>query len=364
MVAGRRALHTTFATHAVRVPVIRAAFAYPERVNGPDREDEIDGADDWSPEADEPSWRDEPPGEDTVAIDPAFDDDLDAEPPLPLDPDPGWDEEPSVEAVDTRVTEPDTRVAEPETPDVSGSPEREPKKIGRRERVIGVLAIVAAFAIVGVLLQLIRAIPAIELPEPPPPAPTYSVEPIPDAARTEVYRSGVAATGTFIAATVNAEPAIAAEKVNDYTVRVEEGINVDPDATARFIQATLDDERGWAAFGRNAFRLVAASETPAFTITIAAPATVDALCGPDAKTDGLWSCFADGAIVVNSDRWHFMTPTFSDLDQYRAWLINHQVGRFLGQGTAYCGGEGQPSPVMAEQERILDRCVANAWPKL
>ena len=271
-------------------------------MSGPDHKDEIDGADDGSPAADEPFG--------------------DAENPEP------------------------------------------PQTIGRRERMIGVVAIVAVLAVVGVLLQWLRALPAIELPEPPPPAPTYSVEPIPDAARTEVYRSGVAGTGTFIAAGVSAEPAMAAPTVNDYTVRVEEGINVDPDAAARFIQSTLDDQRGWAAFGRNTFRLVAESESPAVTVTIASPTTTDQLCGEAAKTDGLWSCFADGAIVLNSDRWHFMTPTFSDLDQYRAWLVNHQVGRFLGQGTAYCGGEGQPAPAMAEQERTLDRCVANAWPKL
>ena len=52
----------------------------------------------------------------------------------------------------------------------------------------------------------------------------------------------------------------------------------------------LDDPRSWAGFGNNNFRLVADPEQAKLTITIASPATTDALCGPSARTQGLYSC--------------------------------------------------------------------------
>lgn len=232
---------------------------------------------------------------------------------------------------------------------------------------MGLSVIGVVFVALTLALQLMRTPPAGPVAPAGPtgtPDPTYSEQPIPDEARTSVYRSGVAASGVFLDATRSADPTLAAPTTNVYRVRVEEGINVDPDAAASFIQGVLDNPRGWAGFGRNNFRLVGGGdETAAFTVTIAAPATVDALCGADAATDGRWSCHVDGQVVLNSDRWHYLVPGFATAEEYRAWMVNHYVGRQLGQRVAFCRAQGTPAPVMAEQDHNLDGCLPNAWPR-
>lgn len=69
-------------------------------------------------------------------------------------------------------------------------------------------------------------------------------------------------------------------------------------------------------------------------------------------------------MVLNSDRWLHATPTFEDIDEYRAYLVNHEVGHFLGHGHAVCPGQGQPAPVMLQQSMDLGGCHPNAWPAL
>lgn len=242
------------------------------------------------------------------------------------------------------------------------------RTIGGRERLLGLAAIAAAFVLLTLALQLIRTptsgagvLPGFPAPSP---TPTYSEQPIPEEARTSVYRSGVAASGVFLDATQNLDPALSAPATNIYRVRAEEGVNVDPEAAASFVQRVLDDERGWAGYGRNNFRLVGTGDAQtAFTVTIASPATTDALCSTEAGTAGLWSCYVEGQIVINSDRWHYLVPGFTQPDDYRAWLVNHYVGLYLGQAIGYCQTKGGPAPVMAQQERDLDGCLPNPWPR-
>ena len=67
--------------------------------------------------------------------------------------------------------------------------------------------------------------------------------------------------------------------------------------------------------------------------------------------------------MLNSDRWRFMTPTYDDLGAYRAYLVNHEVGSFLGQGVATCPKPGANAPVMMQQGIDLGGCLPNAWPR-
>jgi len=249
-----------------------------------------------------------------------------------------------------------------------------PTRIPPSRQVAGLLALVAVFVAAGLGLQALRAGAA-----PPASAAAASADPtdalttptpgptpwvIPDVARTTVHRSGTPASGLFTTTTLGLEPALAAETTNPYTLRVETTANVEADAAARFVQQVLDDPRGWAGFGRNTSRWGADAGPARLVSTIASPDTTDARCGRRAATDGLWSCRVGGQVVLNSDRWHFMVPGYNNLDEYRAYLVNHHVGEFLGQRLAFCTEKGRPAPVMAQQDRTLDGCLPNAWPKL
>ncbi len=233
---------------------------------------------------------------------------------------------------------------------------------GRLQRLSGTIA-VTALLVVGTLFAVWIAVQPPPPPAPvPPPTPTPVA--IPSEARTKIYRSPMVGTGEFRVASLTIAPATPAKATNTYAVRVEDGANVDANEAATFIQKVLDDPRGWAGFGNNNFSLVPDAETAKLVITIATPDTADKLCGAPTKTQGLYSCRVKNAIVINSDRWHFMTPTYNNVEEYRAYAVNHFVGQFLGQRIAFCAKKGTPAPAMAQQDTNLDGCLPNAWPKL
>lgn len=154
-----------------------------------------------------------------------------------------------------------------------------------------------------------------------------------------------------------------------WILAVETSVKVDPDATARQIQSILDDERSWRGRTRGPgagerFRLVSKAAQAQLTIRLVSPDTVDALC--PLNTHGLWSCAAGNQVFVNADRWLYSTPAYAGepLAEYRAYLINHEVGHILGNGHVTCGAAGQPAPVMMQQSKSLGGCRPNAWPSV
>ena len=192
------------------------------------------------------------------------------------------------------------------------------------------------------------------------------------AASTEIPRSGMTGEGTWTVAEPANDDGDASEggaseagasggTVRSYLLRVEDGIDLEAGEVAGAVAEVLADERGWEPLEHVAFRQVTEPAEADFTISLASPPTVDELCAP-ARTNGLWSCRIGEEVVLNADRWTLMTPTFEDLGEYRAYMVNHEVGHFLGHGHETCTGEGEAAPVMLQQSMDLDGCRANAWP--
>ncbi|GAA1490460.1 hypothetical protein GCM10009626_32060 [Brachybacterium sacelli] len=177
----------------------------------------------------------------------------------------------------------------------------------------------------------------------------------------EIERTGDTGDGTWTLAEADDGSEPEAGTVHTYAVRVESGIDLDAEEVAGEIEGILADERGWTSLEDVAFQRVASAEQADFTISLASPPTADELCLP-ARTQGLWNCRVGEDVVLNSDRWKTMTPTYEDLPAYRAYMVNHEVGHFLGHDHASCGGEGQPAPVMLQQSMSLQGCEPNSWP--
>ncbi|WP_193103274.1 DUF3152 domain-containing protein [Brachybacterium sp. FME24] len=177
----------------------------------------------------------------------------------------------------------------------------------------------------------------------------------------ELERSGDVGDGTWTPAKATEGPVPEAQTVHTYAVRVENGIDLDAEEVAGEIEAVLADDRGWTSLEDVAFQRVDSAEGADFTISLASPPSADELCLP-ARTLGLWNCRVGEDVVLNSDRWTTMTPTYDDLPAYRAYMVNHEVGHYLGHDHASCGGEGQPAPVMLQQSMGLDGCDPNSWP--
>ncbi len=148
-----------------------------------------------------------------------------------------------------------------------------------------------------------------------------------------------------------------------YRVEVEKGSGVSAQDFAAAIDRTLRHPRGWTAGGQWRFQRVPGKDAD-LIIRLATPDSVDEQCGAaGADTRGYTSCRAGQYVLINLDRWYIGVPHVKDLDLYRHYLINHEVGHGLGKDHQACPGKGRTAPVMLQQTLDLDGCVANAWPR-
>ena len=148
-----------------------------------------------------------------------------------------------------------------------------------------------------------------------------------------------------------------------YKVVVEDGLKQSATDVAEQVEGILADPRGWTADGRSGFRRVS-SGTADFVVRLATPGTVDEICGRyGLNTRGEVNCNVGKDVVVNLKRWLLATPVYAaDVDAYRALIINHEVGHFLGHGHVTCPGAGKPAPAMMQQIKGMRGCTPNVWP--
>lgn len=122
--------------------------------------------------------------------------------------------------------------------------------------------------------------------------------------------------------------------------------------------ATLADMRGWSLRHNVSYHRVASGGS--FELILAAPGSVAAA---SSACSSYWSCRVGSQVLINFDRWRYATPSWSkSRREYRSFVINHEVGHWLGLGHAGCGGAGLPAPVMMQQSKGLYGCRNNAWP--
>ncbi|MFJ8822706.1 DUF3152 domain-containing protein [Streptomyces sp. NPDC102467] len=178
---------------------------------------------------------------------------------------------------------------------------------------------------------------------------------------TSTSRSGPG-SGSFTTATASGK-AVGTGTVRRYKVEVEAGTGVSANSAAAEIHGILGDRRGWTANGRDGFRLVSSGSYD-FEVKIATPDTVDRICGAAGlHTRGEVNCDVGDQVIVNLKRWNTGSPQFSGpLHEYRALIINHEVGHRIGHGHETCPGPGLPAPAMMQQIDGLRGCRANAWP--
>jgi hypothetical protein len=127
---------------------------------------------------------------------------------------------------------------------------------------------------------------------------------------------------------------------------------------AAVAHATLNDPRGWGA-GRVRFERVV--QGSAFRLWLADRATVaaaDPTCSPR------YSCRVGRNVLINASRWRHGAKTYDDrsLQAYRRYVINHEVGHWLGLDHRGCSTAGARSPVMQQQTISLGGCTSRVWP--
>ncbi|MEV5958660.1 DUF3152 domain-containing protein [Streptomyces sp. NPDC051987] len=171
--------------------------------------------------------------------------------------------------------------------------------------------------------------------------------------------------GTFVTARAGGAKVGAGRRPLRYVVQVESGLGIAPSRAADEIARILAAPRGWTRDGVSAFQLVGAGEPYDLKVRIATPGTADALCwaGIHQDTHGEYNCEVPDGVVVNLRRWVEGSPMFDGpIHDYRALIINHEMGHFLGYTHQTCPGPGRLAPVMMQQIKGLHGCLANAWP--
>ncbi|MFV2094001.1 DUF3152 domain-containing protein [Micromonospora sp. LOL_014] len=151
-----------------------------------------------------------------------------------------------------------------------------------------------------------------------------------------------------------------------FRVAVEDGTGQLADEFAAIVDATLGDERSWIASRQFRLQRVSRVDAAEFTIYLATPGTSEQMCALGGlSTEKYTSCRLPGQVIINLARWLEAVPHYDGtLAEYRAYVINHEVGHQFGMGHELCPAPGRPAPVMQQQTYGMQGCVANGWPYL
>ncbi|WNV83935.1 DUF3152 domain-containing protein [Umezawaea sp. Da 62-37] len=169
-----------------------------------------------------------------------------------------------------------------------------------------------------------------------------------------------------------------------YSVEIEDGVRlVDGDVGfGRFVDGVLHDPRSWIGDGVTALQRIEHG-VPDLRIRLTSQNTARALCGYELPFDT--SCRIDDAVYLSAARWIRGATSFSGrMDEYRQYMVNHEVGHFLGHEHELCDISGSFAPVMMQQtfstrnDELADItatnpqqvdvpkdgkvCTPNAWP--
>lgn len=175
--------------------------------------------------------------------------------------------------------------------------------------------------------------------------------------RVRRYLAAVlAAAGTGGGLATAAEPA---ETEITYSVGKRGQVRSDLEGFARVVESTLQDRRGWPLGGRIEFRRVSSGGD--MRVLLASPAEVDD-AAPTCQAS--WSCRTGRRVFINDERWRNASGAWSASRRaYRHYVINHEVGHFLGlEKHRRCPEPGTLAPVMQQQSISLQGCRPNPWP--
>jgi hypothetical protein len=144
-----------------------------------------------------------------------------------------------------------------------------------------------------------------------------------------------------------------------YKIRVVVDEDVEKKYSIRFpaqiefyVTAYLNDPNGWGHF----FEPVSMNED--VLIRLASPATIEKKCGVPSTL----SCAELGGnhMYLNADRWfHGSKASKLSLENYRQYMVSHEIGHILGFEHELCPCPGCKAPIMMQQTLGIGKCIPN-----
>jgi len=160
-----------------------------------------------------------------------------------------------------------------------------------------------------------------------------------------------------------------------YTVKFDKSLMMNETLVENKIKSVLQDPRGWLSHGyifeqvdkgyksegyKSDKRYKSDGYKSDIIIKIVPAKTVEKIC----SFKGL-SCadISNNTIYINVNRWKRGSKHSKlNLDNYRIYLVNHEIGHLLGRGHSECLKNNSKVPVMVQQTLGIGKCKPNPWP--
>ena len=147
--------------------------------------------------------------------------------------------------------------------------------------------------------------------------------------------------------------------IHNYTIKFHKNLKLNKNSCIHKIISVLNDSRGWKKSGYN-FKYHSFIENPDFIIIFTSSKWITDFC----HLPGL-SCtdLRYNEIYINTDNWrNGSNKSFLNLNDYKIYLINHEVGHVLGKTHVKCTSPNTKVPVMTQQTLGIGNCKPNPWP--
>lgn len=135
---------------------------------------------------------------------------------------------------------------------------------------------------------------------------------------------------------------------------IDSGIKHDPHFEL-YVTAYLNDPDGWTSKGYS-FEPVSSNED--VLIRLSSPKTIKEQCGVPSNL----SCAELGGkhMYLNSERWmNGSKASKLDLENYRQYMVSHEIGHILGFDHKQCPCVGCNAPIMMQQTLGIGKCIPN-----